>query len=74
MAWTLFVNPMTPSSGLTLLWLLLPVCAAVAIVYKTIRTSRLSRLWLEIVALIGYMVIGLGALGAGLWLIQAYWP
>jgi hypothetical protein len=71
---TIFQNPMTLSSGPTLLWLLLPLCASVAIVYKTLRTHRLARLWLQVIALIAYMVAGLTAMGVGLWAIQAYWP
>jgi hypothetical protein len=70
---TLFHNPMQ-ISWLDQLWFLLPLCVAVAIVYKTIRSNNLRRLPLEILALVGYMLAGLTALGGGMWLLQSYWP
>ena len=70
----LFKNPMQLPSDGTLVWLILPLCASVAIIYKTLRTDSLRRLWLEILMLLTYMVAGLVVLGAGLWLIQEYWP
>jgi hypothetical protein len=72
-AWTLFYNPITLSSG-NELWLLLPLCAAVGIIYKTIRASHLRVLAREILFLMVYMVVGLVALCVGLWAIQEYWP
>ena len=73
-AWTLFYNPMSLNPGNGILWLLLPLCASVAIIYKTIRTTNLKRLPLEILALMGYMVVGLAALGFGLWMIHSFFP
>ena len=70
-AWILFYNPVTVSSGLGL-WLILPLCAGVAVVYKTIRTTDLSRLWLETLTLIGLITAALFALGAALWIVQKY--
>ena len=67
MAWTLFYNPMTLSSDAWALWLVLPLCATVAIVYKTIRIKDLRRLPLEASMLFGLIIAGLAALGAGLW-------
>jgi len=55
-------------------WLLFPLAAAVAIVYKTVRTRNLRRLPVEILATYAMMLLGLGALGAVLWIVQAYWP
>lgn len=55
------------------LWLLLPLCAAVGVIYKTIRIDDLRRLPREIIALMVYMVVGLVALCLGLWVIQEYW-
>ncbi|MFB3892063.1 MAG: hypothetical protein ACE15C_08580 [Phycisphaerae bacterium] len=69
----LFVNPL-PIPWSYSLWLILPLCLAVAIVYKAVRTHDVRRLWIEIAGLSLYMVAGLSALGAGLWLIQEYWP
>ncbi len=68
-----FYNPTVLSSD-SLLWLLVPICASVAIVYKTLRTANLRRLPLQIAWLMTYMLVGLAALGAGLWAIHEYWP
>lgn len=73
MAWTIFYNPV-PLSFYGQLWLLVPLCAGVAIIYKTVRVNDLRRLWREVLLLTAYMVGGLIALCAGLWLIQDYWP
>ena len=58
----------------SLLWLLLPLCLAVAIVYKTVRTNSLSRLAWEVARLVTYMAAGLSCLGLVLWLVHQYWP
>ena len=70
-AWTLFSYPIQWPSGL-LLWLVLPLCASVAIVYKTVRTRSLRRLPLQVVAVFAYMVVGMAVLAVVLWLIQQY--
>lgn len=70
---TIFVNPITIPFRYQL-WMLLPLCAAVATVYKTIRTTNVRRLHIEILALLAYMVGGLVALGVVLWAIHTYWP
>ncbi len=67
----IFYHPMTLPCD-SLLWLMLPLTASVAIVYKTLRTSHLRRLPLQVLALIGYIVAGVAALAVGLWAIQAY--
>ena len=69
----LFVHPLILPFGTTL-WLLLPLCASVAIVYKTIRVSTLRRLPLQAGILIVYMLGGLFALGVGLWAVHEFWP
>lgn len=69
----LFYHPL-PLSADGHLWLILPLCAAVGIVYKTIRTERLRRLPGQVLAVMGYMVVGLIALGVGLWALREYWP
>ena len=66
---TLFVNPIVISSH-TALWLLLPLCLSVAVIYKTIRTGNVNRLGIQVAALFGYMVGGLVLLGGMLWLTQ----
>ncbi len=70
---TLFYNPMRLSVG-TVLWLVIPLCVAVTIVYKTIRTDNLKRLPVQITFLVGYILVGLAVLGVGLYLVQEYWP
>ena len=72
-AWTLFHNPITLSFDGEL-WLLLPLLAGVAIVYKAIRVKYLRDLPREILILMGYMVGGLAVLCVGLWLVHEYWP
>lgn len=72
-AWIDFTSPMLISSAATI-WLLIPVCLAVAVVYKTVRTAHLRNIFREVVVLMVYMLVGLVALGAGLWAIQSYWP
>jgi hypothetical protein len=71
MAWTLFYHPVQWSSD-SLLWLVLPLSAALAIVYKTVRTRDLRRLPLEVLVLMVLLVVGMVALGVGLWLVQEY--
>jgi uncharacterized membrane protein (UPF0182 family) len=70
---TLFVHPMTLSTQ-SVLYLVLPLLAAVAVAYKTIRVREIERLPREIVVLVLYMTIGVIVLGVGLWLVQEYWP
>ncbi|KPK45412.1 MAG: hypothetical protein AMK72_11070 [Planctomycetes bacterium SM23_25] len=70
---SLFTNPI-PIRSDDLLWFLLPLCAAVAVVYKAIRTKNLRHLPLEVAVLMGYMIVGLAILGGALWLLQAYYP
>ena len=73
-AWTLFYHPMPLEADGWTLWLLLPLCVSVAIVYKVVRIQNVRRLPLEVLALMGYMAAGLTALGAALWVVQAYFP
>jgi hypothetical protein len=67
-AGTLFYHPLTVPTDLHL-WLLLPLCAAVAIVYKAVRTQHVRRLALDSAVLLAYMVVGLLALGVALWAV-----
>ena len=62
------------NSGGWSLWLLLPLCASVAIIYKTVRTKNLRRLPVEVLGLVVYMTVGLVALGMGLWLVHTIVP
>ncbi len=72
-AWSLFHKPILLSFD-SELWLLLPLCFAVALVYKTIRIGELRRLPREMAFVMAYIVVGLIALCVGLWLVQEYWP
>jgi len=69
----LFVNPLILPFNMTLL-LLPPLCALVAIVYKTIRVEDLRDLPKQTIVLIAYMLAGLVALAAGLWAIHEFMP
>ncbi|MDP7635968.1 MAG: hypothetical protein QF577_00310 [Phycisphaerae bacterium] len=69
----LFTHPII-LSFYTILWLVLPLCASMAVVYKTIRVNNIRRMPMEAGVLLIYMVVGLGTLGAALWAVQAYWP
>ncbi|MBN1942750.1 MAG: hypothetical protein JW849_05585 [Phycisphaerae bacterium] len=69
-AWALFYNPiLVPQAAV--LWLILPLCLSVAVVYKTVRTVELRRLPREIVGLMLYMIGGLVVLGVVLWGVQS---
>ena len=70
---TLFYYPRMLSFN-SQIWLLLPMCAAVTLVYKTVRTQSLRRLPQEALAAFAYVLGGLAVLGAALWLLQEYWP
>ncbi|MCE5278039.1 MAG: hypothetical protein ABFD92_05730 [Planctomycetaceae bacterium] len=69
----LFYNPVDLPWGLHV-WLMLPLCLAVAIIYKTIRVKHLRQLPLAVVGLVCYIVLGLAALGAALAALHAWWP
>jgi hypothetical protein len=73
LAWTVFQNPV-PMPASAVLWLVIPLCAAVALVYKTLRTRDVRRLPWEAAGLLLYITAGLVALGAGLWFLVQYWP
>jgi uncharacterized membrane protein (DUF4010 family) len=70
---TLFLNPLQIPSSLAL-WLVIPLCAAVAVVYKAMRVQDVHRLARETAGLILYMLGALAVLGAGLWALVKYWP
>ena len=69
----LFLNPIAIPFK-SQLWLLLPLCVAVAIIYKTIRTDNVRRLHIEILLLVAHIIAGLVILGVGLWAVDTYWP
>ena len=69
----LFVHPYVLSFD-TILWMVIPLCASVAIVYKTIRVRSLRQLPRQAGTLIVLMLGGLCALAVSLWAIHTYWP
>lgn len=73
LAWSLFIHPMTLSSD-TVMWLVLPLALAVAVVYKAIRVRHIAELPRQVAILMVQMVGGLLALGLVLWAVATYWP
>jgi len=71
-AWTLFLNPIELSSTARLP-LMIPLCLAVAICYKTIRAQHISDAPKESIWVFAYIIAGLTALGVLFWLIITYW-
>jgi len=65
-----FRHPMVLTSRT--LWMIVPLCVGVAIVYKTIRTQDLKHLPLEILILCGYILVGVGALMFAGWAFTRY--
>ncbi len=57
-----------------MLWMLLPLCLSVSIVYKTIRVGELASLSKQIAFMVAYIAAGLAGLGVAAWLLVTYWP
>ncbi len=70
-AWQIFREPMS-NLGANHIWLVLPLCAVLAAVYKTIRVKYLRRLPMAILGLWGYMLGGFIVLGVAFWLLVEY--
>jgi hypothetical protein len=70
MAWQLFWNPM--QMGQDALWLVLPLCAVVGVVYKTVRVQTLRQLPLAVLGLWLYMLVGLSCLAVALYVLIEY--
>ena len=51
------------------IWLLIPLCAAVAIVYKCIRCRRVSRIPVEAAKTTAWILAGMATAAAVLWVI-----
>lgn len=65
---TLFIDPMTiTGTGRSLL--LLPLCLSISIVYKTLRLSDASRVPVASLVLWITIVLGMYAVGVGMWLL-----
>jgi len=67
---SLFVHPIT--MGRNSLWLVLPLCMVLAVIYKTIRVQTLRELPLQIFILWLYIIGGLIALGVVFYLLLEY--
>lgn len=72
LAWTPLVEPMPIPRNVTL-YLVLPLCYGVALVYKTIRCAHVADVPRQFLHLAAYMTGGLVALGLAAWLVQFYW-
>ena len=71
-AWTPFLNPIhLPQSAA--LWLVIPLCASVAVVYKALRVPHIRQLPRAAAGLFLYMLGGLGVLGLTLWALHRFW-
>ena len=69
---TLFVHPV--SLGSNYIWLVVPLCAIVAMVYKAVRVRHLRQLPLEVLRLWAFMLVGLVALGTAFYVLLEYVP
>ncbi len=58
--------------GIDHIWLVIPLCIVLAVVYKTIRVRHLRQLPLQILGLWAYIFVGLATLAAALWLLLEY--
>lgn len=58
--------------GVNHIWLVLPLCMVLAVVYKTIRVKYLRQLPLQILGLWAYIFVGLTALAVSFWLLVEY--
>ncbi len=64
----IFTQGMT-LSGLQRLMLMLPLCLSIAVIYKTTRCQRMQEVPTAAAVLWGTIVIGMFAVGIGLWLL-----
>ena len=51
------------------LWLLIPLCFAVSLVYKSVRVEPVIRIPVEAAKATFWILLGMGAAAAGLWLV-----
>ena len=58
--------------GIEHVWLVLPLCMVLAVVYKTIRVRHLRQLPLQIAGLWAYIFVGLTALAVTFWILVEY--
>ncbi len=65
---TIFIDGLQISGGQKLL-LVLPLCLSIAIVYKTLRCEKTSQIFTASLILWCTIVVGMYALGLGLWVL-----
>jgi len=65
----IFTTPLLTSS-ITAMWMVIPLCLSVSIVYRTIRTEDIRKLPVQIPKLALYIIIAFAVLCAALLLIQ----
>lgn len=70
-AWIPFVTPMPIKQSL-IFWLMIPLCLAVIVVYRTVRTTDVKKLPAEILRMSGYLAGAILLLGVSLWVIMRY--
>jgi hypothetical protein len=58
--------------GVSHIWLVLPLCMVLAVVYKTIRVKYIRQLPLQILGLWAYIFVGLVSLAVAFWLLVEY--
>jgi hypothetical protein len=68
---TIFYDPI-PVDGISHALLLIPLCLAVSIVYKTSRCNDLKRVPRAAVALTITTVIAMYAIGVGIWVLDYF--
>ena len=66
----LFVHPV--QMGQNALWLVLPLCAVVAVVYKAVRVQHVRQLPLQVLGLWAYILAGLTALSVAFYMLLDY--
>ncbi|MCD4699281.1 MAG: hypothetical protein K8R91_01745 [Phycisphaerae bacterium] len=58
--------------GANHIWLVIPLCMVLAVVYKTIRVHNLRQLIRQILGLWAYIFVGLTALAVAFWILVEY--
>ena len=67
----LFTTAIELASRQQRLLLILPLCLSIAIVYKTTRCDKLREVPVAALVLWGTIVVGMYAVGVGLWLLYS---
>ncbi len=68
--YTLFLDPIPVGEGWP--WLLLPLAAGIAVVYKTLKVRNIRQMPLVAAGLTVTILAGMAVAGAALWLIVIY--